>query len=115
MDLVVSAQDAHSSLARSCNIDADTLLHASSIAGSRTWTSRHGSAQHVAIRNGAEPAWSPDGRRLAYGSLRNGRVDVYVANVDGSSARRLTRGPRDNESPSWSPDGRSILFTSFRN
>ena len=49
----------------------------------------------------ATPAWSPDGRRIAF------RVGgVHVMNADGSGQRRLTSGAH----PSWSPDGGRIAF-----
>jgi Tol biopolymer transport system component len=77
--------------------------------------SADGSDQHLAIRNAAEPAWSPDGRRLAFGSLRRGRVQVYVRGLSGGVTQQLTKGASDNEAPSWSPDSRRLLFVSFRN
>jgi Tol biopolymer transport system component len=64
-------------------------------------------------RGGDYPAvWSPDGRRLAFGSQRSGTFDVFVMNADGSGQRQLTNGP-DGESPAaWLPDGR-IVYSSF--
>jgi Tol biopolymer transport system component len=57
-------------------------------------------------------AWSPDGRRLAFGSQRDGSFDVWVMNADGSGQQQLTHGP-DGESPAaWLPDGR-IVYSSF--
>jgi Tol biopolymer transport system component len=55
-----------------------------------------------------DPAWSPDGERLAF--RRN--ADLYVANRDGSGERRVARG---GGSPAWSPDGSWIAFTSSGN
>jgi TolB protein len=40
------------------------------------------------------PAWSPDGRRIAFMTLMDGVPDVYVMNADGSAKRNLTRSPR---------------------
>ena len=60
------------------------------------------------------PSWSPDGRRLAFESRRDGQGEIYVVNVDGSGLRRLTRNPADDTHPSWSPDGKEILFDSDR-
>ena len=63
------------------------------------------------------PAWSRDGRRLAFmSSAPNARgidpnYDVFVAHRDGSGLRQLTRWPGEDGYPAWSPDGREILFT----
>jgi Tol biopolymer transport system component len=62
----------------------------------------------------AEPAWSPDGRKIAFRSARNGNTEIYVMNADGSGKRNLTRHPARDGSPSWSPDGRRIAFVSDR-
>lgn len=60
------------------------------------------------------PAYSPDGKRIAYVSTRNGNVDIYVANADGSNERRLTTHPDADGAPAWSPSGQQIVFTSDR-
>jgi len=52
-----------------------------------------------------QPAWSPEGRQIAFTSNRDGREEIYVMNADGSAQTRLTNGPRQNGHPSWSPDG----------
>jgi Tol biopolymer transport system component len=56
------------------------------------------------------PAWSPDGRRIAF--EQSG--DIYAINVDGSSQTNLTTNPADDTFPVWSPDGRQIAFISER-
>lgn len=55
---------------------------------------------------GRDPAWSPDGSRLAY--TRAG--DVYVVSSPGTGARRVTSGTEDDSHPDWSPDGRELVF-----
>jgi Tol biopolymer transport system component len=65
-----------------------------------------------AIGNDYPGAWSPDGKRIAFGSQREGSFDVFVMNADGSHQTRLSTGP-DHESPeAWLPDGR-IVYSSF--
>jgi TolB protein len=56
------------------------------------------------------PVWSPDGRRIAFTSRRDGNSEVYVVNADGSGQRRLTRNAAGDFGPTWSPDGRKIAF-----
>ena len=53
---------------------------------------------------GGRPAWSPDGRRIAF--HRNG--EVHVINADGSNDITLSKGA----DPTWSPDGTRIVFSS---
>ena len=59
-------------------------------------------------------SWSPDGRRIAFVSDRDGNDEVYVINVDGSGLRNLTRNPARDGHPKWSSDGRTIGFVSNR-
>ena len=66
-----------------------------------------------------QPAWSPDGRKIAFTSdRRNGfSLEIYVMNADGEKLVQLTTDhpPAVNdESPSWSPDGTKIAFASNR-
>jgi WD40-like Beta Propeller Repeat len=56
-----------------------------------------------------EAAWSPDGRRIAFVSTRDGNRELYVMRSDGRGERRLTRGAAADEWPRWSPDD-EIVF-----
>ena len=47
------------------------------------------------------PAWSPDGRRIAFHSNRDGYFEIYVMNADGSGLTRLTNNDRHDSFPSW--------------
>ncbi|MEO2045285.1 MAG: sugar-binding domain-containing protein [Pirellulales bacterium] len=60
------------------------------------------------------PVWSPDGKRIAFVSDRDGDWEIYVMNADGSDQRRLTRSQGADLAPTWSPDGRQIAFESDR-
>lgn len=68
-----------------------------------------------------QPAWSPDGRRVAFARAlpaAQGRslagFDIYVARVRGGRVRRLTSDVGNDTQPAWSPNGRLITFTSDR-
>jgi Tol biopolymer transport system component len=69
-------------------------------------------ATQVTRDPGAEvsTAFSPDGSRIAFVSTRDGNPELYVANADGSDARRISETPGAEDSPSWSRDGRMIYF-----
>ena len=56
------------------------------------------------------PAWSPDGSKIAFQSDRYGSgYRIYVMNADGTAQTRLT-GVGYDENPAWSPDGSKIAF-----
>lgn len=57
------------------------------------------------------PAWSPDGTKIAYISLRDGKRDIFVVNADGSEVMQLTHTAGFEHDPDWSPDGKSLLFS----
>jgi hypothetical protein len=61
-----------------------------------------------------DPAWSPDGQRIAFTSARDGNSEIYVMKADGSAQTRLTTDPARDFSAAWSPDGTRIAFASAR-
>jgi hypothetical protein len=60
------------------------------------------------------PTWSPDGRSIAYVSDAAGNLDIYVQEIGGGRAIRLTESDADDAQPAWSPDGSRISFVSAR-
>ena len=58
------------------------------------------------------PAWSPNGKQIAFVRKENNNIDIYTINSDGSNLKRLTERPATDRGPSWSPDGQWIAFTS---
>jgi Tol biopolymer transport system component len=81
-----------------------------------------GSGGRRVVRNGVKPAWSPDGRTIAFERCMRtdttgfcGARDIYVVNAGGEGVRALTRTPRrDERDIRWSPDGRRISFVDWR-
>ncbi|MFZ1475329.1 MAG: hypothetical protein WAV79_20625 [Anaerolineae bacterium] len=59
-----------------------------------------------------EPAWSPDGGRIAFMSDRDdGEFELYVMAANGHEQYRLTRNSFPDELPAWSPDGAWLVYT----
>ena len=61
------------------------------------------------------PAWSPNGLKIAYERTNGLRSDIWVANADGTNQVQLTNHARNDTRPSWSNTGKKIVFASDRN
>ncbi|MFQ6371699.1 Tol-Pal system beta propeller repeat protein TolB [Shewanella sp. YIC-542] len=57
------------------------------------------------------PAWSPDGRKLAYVSFENKKAEIFIQDIYNRTRQKVTSYPRINGSPSFSPDGRKLAVT----
>ena len=99
--------------------------------------SRNGDAVAFAVRNGAgqglyirnpdgvnefrltdqpdsSPRLSPDSKRIAFISARDGNDELYMIDVDGGNLARVTQSDAPEYDISWSPNGQTILFVSER-
>lgn len=56
------------------------------------------------------PAWSPDGRRIAFASNRSDTFQLYVMNADGSNAAQVVASGQTDVRPQWLPDGTGLVF-----
>lgn len=59
-----------------------------------------------------QPAWSPDGKQLAFVRNVETKPQVFILQMDGGEAMQLTRNKYGAANPKWSPDGKQILYSS---
>lgn len=75
-----------------------------------------GSTQPVQLtygdRRDSQPAWSPDGKTLAFVRAEGDLSQVWILPLTGGEAYAVTKAKYGASQPVWSPDGRSILYTS---
>jgi dipeptidyl aminopeptidase/acylaminoacyl peptidase len=65
---------------------------------------------NTATFNDVDPVVSPDGKKVAFTSDRDGDFEIYTANVSTGKLQRLTDNVGDDRYPAWSPDGTKITF-----
>src|SRR6266550_3453121 len=63
----------------------------------------------------SDPAFSPDGSRIAFVSQRDGNAEIYIMNADGTGSTRVTNDLQPDGRPSFTPDGQALVFHSARN
>ncbi len=61
----------------------------------------------------AFPAFSPDGKLIAFSSTRGGSWNIYVMDCDGRNVSQITSGPSQDLHPSFSPDGTRLIYCSM--
>jgi TolB protein len=67
------------------------------------------------IAQGGWPAWSPDGKQIAFNGKagygdRASPMRIFVINADGRQKRQVSTGDGAHECPAWSPDGKRIAY-----
>jgi Tol biopolymer transport system component len=70
--------------------------------------------QLVDMDYAGSPRWSPDGERIAFDALIDGRWQIFTVSSGGSKPQRMTRSISNDIRPSWSHDGKWIYFGSSR-
>lgn len=78
-------------------------------------TRPRGTIKQITFGKGPDlaPAWSPDGKRIAFHSERSGNFDIWFIQPDGGSPNQLTTSSLDEGQPSWSPDGKHIAYIRY--
>lgn len=71
---------------------------------------KRGHVRLTADPSDRDPAWSRDGRRLAFARCDRDDCDLWVLNLDEMKERRVTRGPHVDSDPSWSRDGTALVL-----
>lgn len=61
-----------------------------------------------------ESSWSPDGKTIAFDSIRSGKLNIYTWRIDTRELKRITTTEANDFTPEWSPDGKQIAFVSDR-
>jgi len=81
---------------------------------SNLWIARSDGSDHRPLTAGkyteGQPAWSPDGKRLAYVSTREGSPQIYVRWMDNGQTSPITKVQEPPSGIAWSPDGSQIAF-----
>jgi Tol biopolymer transport system component len=83
------------------------------------WTANaDGSGANLLFENGlinsGSPAWSRDGRQIAFDTRVGTKAHIFVISPDGGSAHPITQSDSDNILPTWSQDGKTLYFDSNR-
>ncbi|MFC1665421.1 TolB family protein [Pseudomonadota bacterium] len=56
-------------------------------------------------KGSSDSSVSPDGKWLAYTSIRSGNLDIWLVNIETGKSRQLTKNPNTDNEPRWHPDG----------
>ncbi|MEN9685388.1 MAG: hypothetical protein RLZZ28_1174 [Bacteroidota bacterium] len=59
----------------------------------------------------SQPAWSPDGKQLAFVRTVDGKAQVFILSFEGGEPIQLTKSKYGAGNPKWSPDGKQILYS----
>lgn len=80
-----------------------------------TVSSKGGNAHRLTFGDSYEgnPVWSPDGKKIAFSSDKNGGKDVYIIPADGGASTRITYNSASQIPEAFSPDGKEIYFSAL--
>jgi tricorn protease len=105
------------------NVNSEADSYGLSPSGQRATISAHGEIFTIATDHGdvtrithsysreTEPVWSPDGKWIVYFSDEGGGDAVWVADVEGKNAKKLTDTDNEKLNAGWMPDSKAVYFT----
>jgi TolB protein len=85
-------------------------MNAAAILLAMAQTAPAGVALPVTYSSNYDPTLSPDGKRMVFIKVLEGREQLFVAEVDGHNEHQMTHDATDKEDPAWSPDGRQLAY-----
>jgi dipeptidyl aminopeptidase/acylaminoacyl peptidase len=68
--------------------------------------------QLTAKEGSSQAAWNPDGKRIAFVRVADGKPQIFLLSLDGGEAIQLTKFRYGAGTPTWSPDGKQLIFSS---
>jgi tricorn protease len=105
-------------------VSSDADSYHLSPSGKRAVISTHGELFTIATEKGdihrltdtpgareTQPAWSPDGKLIAFVGDRDGREEVYVCDERGGGVKKISNSDSQKGQLTWSPDSKAILYT----
>jgi TolB protein len=80
------------------------------------WDQQSGALREILPEeyNPSTPAWSPNGRQLAFVSNHLGNSDIYILELNSGETTNLTQHPATDLNPVWAPDGSRLAFVTDR-
>ena len=78
-----------------------------------TVNSQGGNARQLTTQSSYEctPVWSPDSKKIAFASDRDGNFDIFIMSADGGNAKRLTKNSVTELPSAFTPDGKHVVFS----
>ena len=61
-------------------------------------------------RENISPAWSPNGKKIAYSAKIGDTRQIWIYDLDTEEEMQLTTGPENKENPSWAPDSIHLIY-----
>ena len=101
------------SIAFVSNKDGATRIYVMAIPAPRT-PLKNISAKLITKINkeSTSPAWSPDGKKIAYSALTNNIRQIWIYDFDRNEEKQLTSGPGHKENPAWASNSLHLIFNS---